>query len=40
MMCVEVQNVYDVEKEKVLLGKRLAFIALDLILTFIIPTSH
>ncbi len=29
MMCVDVQDVYKVEKEKVLLGKRLVFITLD-----------
>ncbi len=38
MMCVNVQDVYEVEKEKVLLGKRL--VLTQLILTFIIPTSH
>jgi hypothetical protein len=29
MLCVYVQDVYEVEKEKMLLGKRLVFITLD-----------
>ncbi len=29
MMCVDVQDVYEVKKEKVLLGKRLVFTPLD-----------
>jgi len=29
MMCVDVQNVYKVKKEKVLLGERLVLITLD-----------
>jgi cyclin T len=29
MMCVDVQDVYDIEKEKVLLGERLVFTTLD-----------
>ncbi len=41
MMCVHVQDVYEIEKEKVLLGKRLMFTTLDFnILAFIIPTIH
>jgi hypothetical protein len=41
MMCVDVQNVYEVEKEKVLLGKRLMFTTLDFdSLTLFVPTSH
>ncbi len=38
---VDVQDVYKVEKEKVLLGKRLVFTTLDFdSLTLIVPTSH
>ncbi len=29
MMCVDVQNVYEIKKEKVLLGERLVLITLD-----------
>ncbi len=29
MMCVDVQNVYKVKKEQMLLGKKLVFIALN-----------
>jgi cyclin T len=29
MLCVGVQDVYEVQKEKMLLGKRLVFITLD-----------
>ncbi len=29
MMCVNLQNVYEIKKEKVLLGKRLLFTTLD-----------
>jgi hypothetical protein len=28
-MCVDVQDVYEIKKEKMLLGKKLMFIALD-----------
>jgi hypothetical protein len=41
MMRVDVQDVYEVQNEKVLLEKRLVFTTLDFdLLTFIILTSH